>query len=133
MVRLVPAGGGVSIQAGDKKMNDMNACINTLQMIDAAKQQWALEFQKPATAMPTWDDIRPYISSSPDWKPPSALTAAFTPSVPLRKNQPAASQGMNFLNLAIVIPLPPTLGYTDTPITLPRRADTGAVWLGAAK
>jgi len=69
MVRLVPAGGGVSIQAGDKKMNDMNACINTLQMIDAAKQQWALEFQKPATAMPTWDDIRPYISSSPDWKP----------------------------------------------------------------
>ena len=38
-----------------------NACINNLRQIDAAKQQWALEKNKTADAIPTEQDIAPYI------------------------------------------------------------------------
>jgi len=38
-----------------------NACINNLRQIQAAKDQWALEKNKPATAVPTWEDIQPYL------------------------------------------------------------------------
>jgi hypothetical protein len=37
-----------------------NACINNLRQIDAAKQQWALEQQKTAEAIPTVQDLAPY-------------------------------------------------------------------------
>ena len=37
-----------------------NACINNLRLIDAAKQQWAIENNKPQTAVPTWSDLRPF-------------------------------------------------------------------------
>lgn len=39
----------------------LNACINNLRQIDAAKQQWALENQKTADAVPTAQDITPYV------------------------------------------------------------------------
>ena len=39
---------------------DRNACLNNLRQIDAAKQQWALEKNKPATAVPTPQDLLPY-------------------------------------------------------------------------
>ena len=38
-----------------------NICINHLRQIDAAKQQWALEKNKTAAAIPTMQDIAPYI------------------------------------------------------------------------
>lgn len=38
-----------------------NTCINNLRMIDAAKQQWALEKSKSASDTPTWDDLKPYL------------------------------------------------------------------------
>ena len=38
-----------------------NACINILRQIDAAKQQWALEKNKTAEAVPSVQDIAPYI------------------------------------------------------------------------
>jgi RNA polymerase sigma factor (sigma-70 family) len=38
-----------------------NACINNLRLIDASKQQWALEFRKQSTDTPTADDLRPYL------------------------------------------------------------------------
>jgi hypothetical protein len=38
-----------------------NACINNLRQIDGAKQQWALENNIISNAMPTWDDVRPYL------------------------------------------------------------------------
>ncbi len=34
-----------------------NACINNLRIIDAAKQQWALETGQPSSATPTDTDI----------------------------------------------------------------------------
>lgn len=39
----------------------MNACVNNLRLIDAAKQQWALEKGKDAAATPTQDEITPYL------------------------------------------------------------------------
>jgi hypothetical protein len=38
-----------------------NGCINNLRVIDAAKQQWALENAKKADAVPTEDEILPYV------------------------------------------------------------------------
>jgi hypothetical protein len=38
-----------------------NPCINNLRQIDGAKQQWALENQKTAEAIPTVQDITPYL------------------------------------------------------------------------
>lgn len=39
---------------------ERNACINNLRQIDAAKQQWALENNKNAHALPSVKDITPY-------------------------------------------------------------------------
>ncbi len=41
-------------------VNELNACINNLRIIDAAKQQWALENDKTASAVPTAQDLLPY-------------------------------------------------------------------------
>lgn len=38
----------------------VNGCINNLRQIDGAKQQWALENRKTATAVPTAQDLSPY-------------------------------------------------------------------------
>jgi hypothetical protein len=38
-----------------------NACINNLRLIDASKQQWALENKKQSTDTPTAADIQPYM------------------------------------------------------------------------
>ena len=40
---------------------ERNACINNLRQLDAAKQQWALEKSKTADAIPTVQDIAPYL------------------------------------------------------------------------
>ncbi len=40
------------------------ACINSLRLIDGAKQQWALEKQKPAGALLTSADLAPYLKSN---------------------------------------------------------------------
>ena len=39
----------------------LNACINNLRQLDAAKQQWALENNKTESAIPTIQDIAPYL------------------------------------------------------------------------
>jgi len=38
-----------------------NACINNLRLLDGAKQQWALESRKAATATPSTQDVLAYI------------------------------------------------------------------------
>ena len=52
------------VKARDTAMN--NACINQLQQIDAAKQQWALEKDKKEDALPTAADLDPYIKGGFD-------------------------------------------------------------------
>lgn len=40
----------------------MNACINNLRQIDAAKQQWVLEnIVTNSATVPTWSDVKPYL------------------------------------------------------------------------
>ena len=39
----------------------LNTFINNLRQIDAAKQQWALENNKTASAVPTAQDLLPYL------------------------------------------------------------------------
>ncbi len=38
-----------------------NVCIRNLRQIDVAKQQWALEMQKPVTATPAEEDLTRYL------------------------------------------------------------------------
>ena len=38
-----------------------DACVNKLRQIDGAKQEWALEHHALSSAVPTWDDLRPYL------------------------------------------------------------------------
>jgi hypothetical protein len=45
--------------------SQQNACINNLRQLDAAKNQWALENAKPASAVPTKSDLLPYLRSWP--------------------------------------------------------------------
>ena len=45
-------------------VNQLNACINNLRQIDAAKQQWALENDKAAEAVPTAQDLLPYFQDN---------------------------------------------------------------------
>ena len=40
-----------------------NMCINNLRQIDAAKNQWALEHKKNTGAVPTTDDLKPYLKN----------------------------------------------------------------------
>jgi type II secretory pathway pseudopilin PulG len=38
-----------------------NACINNLRLIDAAKQQWALQNRKQSTDTPTMKELQPFL------------------------------------------------------------------------
>jgi len=40
----------------------MNACVNNLRQLDGAKQSWALEKHAITSDIPTWDQLRPYLS-----------------------------------------------------------------------
>ena len=46
------------IAASDR--SKQNVCTNNLRQIDAAKQQWALEYKKTAEAVPSAQDLSPY-------------------------------------------------------------------------
>jgi prepilin-type N-terminal cleavage/methylation domain-containing protein len=41
--------------------SQQNACINNLRLIDAAKQQWALEKGEQSAAVPVDSDLQPYL------------------------------------------------------------------------
>lgn len=47
-----------------RQTSQTNACINNLRQIDAAKQQWALENGKTASASPGSASLNPYIGRS---------------------------------------------------------------------
>jgi hypothetical protein len=49
------------VKARDTAM--MNACINNLRLIDAAKNQWALEGSKKPGDVPTAQDLKPYLKN----------------------------------------------------------------------
>ena len=41
--------------------SQQNACINNLRLVDASKQQWALEQKKQSTDTPASTDLQPYL------------------------------------------------------------------------
>jgi hypothetical protein len=49
------------VKARDTAM--MNACINNLRQIDAAKNQWALDSSKKPGDVPTAQDLKPYLKN----------------------------------------------------------------------
>ena len=53
-----------------------NACINNLRIIDAAKQQWALEKGKQSTDVPADTDVEPYLGRSGTVMPSCPVGAA---------------------------------------------------------
>jgi len=56
-----------------------NACINNLRLIDAAKQQWALENKKVSTDSPAGTDLQPYLGrGSADQLPTCPIDTANT-------------------------------------------------------
>ena len=59
--RVVPAAGP---PPANLEQANLAACINNLRMIDGAKQQWALEKQKPGGALLTAADLAPYLRSN---------------------------------------------------------------------
>ena len=46
-----------------RSTTQINFCIDNLRMIDASKQQWALEHGAVATTVPKATDIQPYLGS----------------------------------------------------------------------
>jgi uncharacterized phage infection (PIP) family protein YhgE len=53
------------VQAQNQRMS-ANACFNNLRLLDAAKQQWALQNKKQPTDTPTMEDLRPYFGQGPN-------------------------------------------------------------------
>jgi hypothetical protein len=50
--------------------SQQNACINNLRLIDAAKQQWALENKKQSTDTPAASDLKPYLGRGAEGEMP---------------------------------------------------------------
>jgi hypothetical protein len=46
---------------GKRRISAINACINNLRQIDGAKQQWLMATHAASNAIPTWEDIKPYL------------------------------------------------------------------------
>jgi chromosome segregation ATPase len=61
---VVQQAGAVIRQADEEAAR--NQCINNLRQIDAAKNEWALENNKTVGAVPTAQDIAPYIKLDAD-------------------------------------------------------------------
>jgi prepilin-type N-terminal cleavage/methylation domain-containing protein len=51
--------------------SQQNACINNLRLIDASKQQWALEQRKQSTDTPAGSDLQPYLGRGSNGELPS--------------------------------------------------------------
>jgi chromosome segregation ATPase len=52
-----------SAQQQAQQQAQVNACLNNLRQIDAAKQQWALANRRPPTAVPVLAELAPYMKS----------------------------------------------------------------------
>jgi hypothetical protein len=45
----------------DHTASDKAVCVNNLTFIRIAKQAWALDTKAPTSAIPTWNDLKPYL------------------------------------------------------------------------
>jgi prepilin-type N-terminal cleavage/methylation domain-containing protein len=67
--------------------SQQNACINNLRLIDASKQQWALEQRKQSTDTPAGTDLQPYLGRGSNGElptcpvdPQNGFTTSYTPN-----------------------------------------------------
>jgi prepilin-type N-terminal cleavage/methylation domain-containing protein len=67
--------------------SQQNACINNLRLIDASKQQWALEQRKQSTDTPQSTDLQPYLGRGANGElpacpvdPQNGFTTSYTPN-----------------------------------------------------
>jgi prepilin-type N-terminal cleavage/methylation domain-containing protein len=60
-----------------RALSQRSTCINNIRQIDTAKQQWATETGRTATALPTSADITPYLN-----REPGTLTGLYCPQDP---------------------------------------------------
>jgi prepilin-type N-terminal cleavage/methylation domain-containing protein len=58
-----------------RQTSQTNACINNLRIIDAAKQQWALELGQATSATPSSGNIVPYLGRSGTVMPTCPIAA----------------------------------------------------------
>ena len=67
-VAIIGMGAAIAIPnfVAARSTSQQNACINNLRLIDAAKQQWALEHKKQKTDTPTMEELRPYFGQGPN-------------------------------------------------------------------
>src|SRR5271163_2010015 len=91
-----------------RSTSQQNACINNLRLIDAAKQQWALERGQPSSALPTLDantttGLQPYLGRGASGEIPycpldSGQTGAY--NIGAVSNKPSCNLGTdpNFLH-----------------------------------
>ena len=61
-----------------RQTSQTNACINNLRIIDAAKQQWALEKGQQTSATPATSDIAPYLGRAGTAMPSEPLGGSYT-------------------------------------------------------
>ena len=62
--------------------SQQNACINNLRLLDASKQQWALEQRKQSTDTPVGSDLQPYLGRGANGELPSCPVDPQTHSPP---------------------------------------------------
>ena len=67
--------------------SQQNACINNLRLIDASKQQWALEQKKQTTDSPAGSDLQPYLGRGANGElptcpvdPQNGFATSYTPN-----------------------------------------------------
>lgn len=56
---------GIPAFSQAREMSQENISINQMRLIQAAKDQWALENNQPLSATPTWEDLMPYLEEKP--------------------------------------------------------------------
>ena len=68
--------------------SQQNACINNLRLVDAAKQQWALEQKKQTTDSPAGTDLQPYLGRGANGELPTCpvdtantFTTSYQPNI----------------------------------------------------
>jgi prepilin-type N-terminal cleavage/methylation domain-containing protein len=78
--------------------SQQNACINNLRLIDAAKQQWALEQRQGSTSTPAGSDLQPYLGHGSAGELPScpadpagAWTSSYSAGVNSVASKPTCS------------------------------------------
>jgi Mg-chelatase subunit ChlD len=92
-----------------------NAIINNLRLLDSSKQQWALEHQKSANAVPTSQDITPYFGRGENGEFPAMPGVTYhLGSVGQAPFAEVNGRG----GKKTIVTLPGAVPFTETPLTV---------------